>query len=305
MIEENKILNDGIILLNKNKGITSFSAINKLKKIVGCKKVGHAGTLDPMAEGLLIVMVNNATKFSNELMKKDKEYYVEMKLGYETDSYDADGKVTNIYEKDLYPNKLEIMNTLNEFLGEIEQIPPMYSAIKVNGEKLYNLARRGIEIKREARSVKINYISSVKYDEIEKKVSFYVGVSSGTYIRSLVRDVGQKLGVYATMTKLIRTKIDKFSLEKSIELDEIEKIDKFELINIEKILDYEKININKDQYNKLKNGMTVIYKIENNNSFNEKEKIKIYFENQYFVGIGIILKKDKDNLYLKREKYFL
>ena len=206
----NQFLEDGIILLNKSKGMTSFSAINKLKWLLNAKKVGHAGTLDPIAEGLLVVMLNNATKFSNNLMKKDKEYYVEMELGYETDSYDTDGVITKKYENNFSFEMKRIKEVVESFLGEIEQIPPMYSAIKINGKKLYELARKGLEIEREARKIKINYINDIKYKN--NKISFFVGVSSGTYIRSLVRDIGEKLGVYATMTKLIRTKINNYFL---------------------------------------------------------------------------------------------
>ena len=136
MRNNNIFLEDGIVLLNKSKGMSSFSAINKLKWLLNAKKIGHAGTLDPMAEGLLVVMLNNATKFSNDLMKKDKEYYVEMELGYETDSYDADGEITKKYEKDFEFEFEKIKEVVESFLGKIEQIPPMYSAIKINGKKL-------------------------------------------------------------------------------------------------------------------------------------------------------------------------
>ena len=323
----NQFLEDGIILLNKSKGMTSFSAINKLKWLLNAKKVGHAGTLDPIAEGLLVVMLNNATKFSNNLMKKDKEYYVEMELGYETDSYDTDGVITKKYENNFSFEMKRIKEVVESFLGEIEQIPPMYSAIKINGKKLYELARKGLEIDREARNVKINYINDIKYKN--NKISFFVGVSSGTYIRSLVRDIGEKLGVYATMTKLIRTKINNYFLSESINLEDvisyfendqveikceekenlyldknIKKIIKF--IKIQEIFDYEEIKIEKENYIKLKNGMTVLIdkkEISNEVEVNKKFKIMLK-ENNEFKGIINVLKVTQSKIYLKRDNYF-
>lgn len=327
MRNNNIFLEDGIVLLNKSKGMSSFSAINKLKWLLNAKKIGHAGTLDPMAEGLLVVMLNNATKFSNDLMKKDKEYYVEMELGYETDSYDADGEITKKYEKDFEFEFEKIKEVVESFLGKIEQIPPMYSAIKINGKKLYELARKGLEIEREARKVKINYINDIKYKN--KKISFFVGVSSGTYIRSLVRDIGEKLGVYATMTKLIRTKINNYFLSESINLEDIisyfennqveikceekenlyldkniKKITKF--IKIQEIFDYEEIKIEEENYIKLKNGMTVLIDkkdISNEVEVNKKFKIMLK-ENNEFKGIINVLKVTQNKIYLKRDNYF-
>ena len=327
MRNNNIFLEDGIVLLNKSKGMSSFSAINKLKWLLNAKKIGHAGTLDPMAEGLLVVMLNNATKFSNDLMKKDKEYYVEMELGYETDSYDADGEITKKYEKDFEFEFEKIKEVVESFLGEIEQIPPMYSAIKINGKKLYELARKGLEIEREARKIKINYINDIKYKN--NKISFFVGVSSGTYIRSLVRDIGEKLGVYATMTKLIRTKINNYFLSESINLEDIisyfennqveikceekenlyldkniKKITKF--IKIQEIFDYEEIKIEEENYIKLKNGMTVLIDkkdISNEVEINKKFKIMLK-ENNEFKGIINVLKVTQNKIYLKRDNYF-
>lgn len=327
MRNNNIFLEDGIVLLNKSKGMSSFSTINKLKWLLNAKKIGHAGTLDPMAEGLLVVMLNNATKFSNDLMKKDKEYYVEMELGYETDSYDADGEITKKYEKDFEFEFEKIKEVVESFLGKIEQIPPMYSAIKINGKKLYELARKGIEIEREARKVKINYINDIKYKN--NKISFFVGVSSGTYIRSLVRDIGEKLGVYATMTKLIRTKINNYFLSESINLEDIisyfennqveikceekenlyldkniKKITKF--IKIQEIFDYEEIKIEEENYIKLKNGMTVLIDkkdISNEVEINKKFKIMLK-ENNEFKGIINVLKVTQNKIYLKRDNYF-
>lgn len=330
--------NDGIVLLNKSRGISSFKAINKLKWIIGSNKVGHAGTLDPIAEGLLIVMINNATKFSDNLMKKDKEYFVELELGYETATYDTEGEITEKYEGNLNISDEKILEVINSFTGEIMQVPPMYSAIKINGEKLYELARKGIEVEREARKVKIYSIREIHVENKGKcRISFYTEVSSGTYIRSLVRDIGRKLGVYATMTRLVRTKIDRYSIDESVLLEEIEEklaegkeapkeninedisdnTEKVEEIikfkNIECIFNYEKISVSEEKYKKLKNGMTVLVgfkKFKDIHTVTENNLYCVYVKNETlgkkeFKGIVKVIRKGHDKVYLKREKYFI
>lgn len=331
---------DGIILLNKSKGVSSFGAINHLKRIVGAKKVGHTGTLDPMAEGLIMVMVNGATKFSEDLMKRDKEYYVEMELGYETDSYDLEGTITKEFSGKIEIDDKKIEEVINSFLGKIEQIPPMYSAIKIDGKKLYDLARKGIEVERKPRKVKIISIKKIKILRNEKiKISFFVEVSSGTYIRSLVRDIGEKLGVFATMTRLVRTKIDQFVIEDAVTIDELEqkflkfdknkekeleKLEKLENLGyfaeIEYVLEYLGINVSDEKYKKLKNGMTVLTshkKFENiSKKFGTKivvlagQKYKVYVrdrrtQDRVFRGVVKVARVTEDRIYLKRDKYFL
>ena len=336
-MKENSIFkNDGIVLLNKSKGISSFKAINKLKWIIKSNKVGHAGTLDPIAEGLLIVMVNNATKFSDNLMKREKEYFVELELGYETATYDTEGEITEKYEGEINISDERIFEVINSFTGEIMQIPPMYSAIKINGEKLYELARKGIEVERQARKIKIYSIREINIEQ--NKISFYAEVSSGTYIRSLVRDIGRKLGVYATMTRLVRTKIDKYSINESVSLEEIEKklnnqkeifeddsdnennVDRngeieevIKFKNIECIFNYEKITLSEEKYKKLKNGMTVLVgfkKFKDIYAVAENKLYCVYVKNEIsgkkeFKGIVKVKRKSHDKIYLKREKYFI
>ena len=300
---------DGIILLNKVKGISSFKAINQIKWNIGASKIGHAGTLDPMAEGLMVVMVNSATKFSDDLMKKDKEYYVEMELGYETDTYDTEGKKTKIYDGIIEYDEQNVRDVINSFIGIQDQIPPMYSALKVNGKKMYEMAREGIEIERKPRRVEIYSIRDITIKG--QMITFYVEVSSGTYIRSLVRDIGEKLSFWATMTKLIRTRIDKHSLENAFLFEEIEKIENKEelVIDIESLFDYEQITLSKNELLKLSNGMTTIlelskYGISNAGDLTNK-KLKVYSSNNEFVGIANILKFDESNMYIKRDKYFV
>ena len=300
---------DGIILLNKVKGISSFKAINQIKWNIGASKIGHAGTLDPMAEGLMVVMVNSATKFSDDLMKKDKEYYVEMELGYETDTYDAEGKKTKIYDGIIEYDEQNVRDVINSFVGIQDQIPPMYSALKVNGKKMYEMAREGIEIERKPRRVEIYSIRDITIKG--QMITFYVEVSSGTYIRSLVRDIGEKLSFWATMTKLIRTKIDKFSLENTFLFEEIEKLDNKEelIIDIESLFDYEHIILSKNELLKLSNGMTTILELSKHTISNAEDltnkKLKVYSSNNEFVGIANILKFDESNMYIKRDKYFV
>ena len=300
---------DGIILLNKVKGISSFKAINQIKWNIGASKIGHAGTLDPMAEGLMVVMVNSATKFSDDLMKKDKEYYVEMELGYETDTYDTEGKKTKIYDGIIEYDEQNVRDVINSFIGIQDQIPPMYSALKVNGKKMYEMAREGIEIERKPRRVEIYSIRDITIKG--QMITFYVEVSSGTYIRSLVRDIGEKLSFWATMTKLIRTKIDKFSLENTFLFEEIEKLDNKEelIIDIESLFDYEHIILSKNELLKLSNGMTTILELSKHTISNAEDltnkKLKVYSSNNEFVGIANILKFDESNMYIKRDKYFV
>ena len=300
---------DGIILLNKVKGISSFKTINQIKWNIGASKIGHAGTLDPMAEGLMVVMVNSATKFSDDLMKKDKEYYVEMELGYETDTYDAEGKKTKIYDGIIEYDEQNVRDVINSFIGIQDQIPPMYSALKVNGKKMYEMAREGIEIERKPRRVEMYSIRDITIKG--QMITFYVEVSSGTYIRSLVRDIGEELSFWATMTKLIRTRIDKHSLENAFLFEEIEKTENKEelIIDIESLFDYEHITLSKNELLKLSNGMTTIlelskYGISNAEDLTNK-KLKVYSSNNEFVGIANILKFDESNMYIKRDKYFV
>ena len=300
---------DGIILLNKVKGISSFKAINQIKWNIGASKIGHAGTLDPMAEGLMVVMVNSATKFSEDLMKKDKEYYVEMELGYETDTYDAEGKKTKIYDGIIEYDEQNVRDVINSFIGIQDQIPPMYSALKVNGKKMYEMAREGIEIERKPRRVEIYSIRDITIKG--QRITFYVEVSSGTYIRSLVRDIGEKLSFWATMTKLIRTKIDKYSLENAFLFEEIEKSENKEelIIDIESLFDYEHIILSKNELLKLSNGMTTILELSKHAISNMEDltnkKLKVYSSNNEFVGIANILKFDESNMFIKRDKYFV
>lgn len=280
-------MDNKIILINKEKGISSYKKIREIQKKYNYSKIGHAGTLDPMAEGLVIAMSNNATKLSDMLMKKDKIYQVEMCLYYQTDTLDLEGNIVYIdEEKKIYKEK-EIIDAISSFIGTSMQKPPMYSAIKLNGLKMYELARKNIEVDIPDRQVNIYYINNIKITG--DKISFETKVSSGTYIRSLVRDIGLKLGTYATMTKLVRTKIDNFKLPEDIEIIEVD-----DAINLDKIvLDYK-------QYFAIKNGMTCII---TSDLYSKDMKLNAYFDDKY-VGIIEVCDKKNNYIYIKRTKFF-
>ncbi len=280
-------MDNKIILINKEKGISSYKKIREIQKKYNYSKIGHAGTLDPMAEGLVIAMSDNATKLSDMLMKKDKIYQVEMCLYYQTDTLDLEGNVVYIdEEKKIYKEK-EIIDAISSFIGTSMQKPPMYSAIKLNGLKMYELARKNIEVDIPYRQVNIYYINNIKITG--DKVSFETKVSSGTYIRSLVRDIGLKLGTYATMTKLIRTQIDNFKLPEDVKIMEVD-----DAINLDKfILDYK-------QYFAIKNGMTCII---TSDLYSKDMKLNAYYDDKY-VGIIEVCDKKNNNIYIKRTKFF-
>lgn len=280
-------MDNKIILINKEKGISSYKKIREVQKKYNYSKIGHAGTLDPMAEGLVIAMSDNATKLSDMLMKKDKIYQVEMCLYYQTDTLDLEGNIVYIdEEKKIYKEK-EIIDAISSFIGTSMQKPPMYSAIKLNGLKMYELARKNIEVDIPDRQVNIYYINNIKI--AGDKISFETKVSSGTYIRSLVRDIGLKLGTYATMTKLVRTQIDNFKLPEDIEIMEVD-----DAINLDKfILDYK-------QYFAIKNGMTCII---TSDLYSKDMKLNAYYDDKY-VGIIEVCDKKNNNIYIKRTKFF-
>lgn len=204
---------EGILLVNKPKGLTSFSLVATLRKRLGVKKIGHAGTLDPFATGVMVMLIGrNYTRLSDQFLLKDKEYIAEAFLGASTDTYDSEGIIQS--NSDLIPTLEDIQTVLMGFQGDIEQIPPMFSAKKINGKKLYELARKGQEVVRAP--VKIHVIIqliSYQYPFLQLKVE----CSKGTYIRSLAHDIGQKLGCGAHLTNLQRTKSGSFYLEDCVD----------------------------------------------------------------------------------------
>ena len=251
---------DGVINVYKEQGYTSFDVVAKLRGILKTKKIGHTGTLDPMAEGVLPVCVGRATKLCGILTESDKYYEAEFKLGLETDTEDITGQVVNTADEKVLRSidERDVREAVMHFVGEYDQIPPMYSAIKVDGKKLYDYARKGIEIERKPRHVCIFEISGFAYHG--DSVSMTVHCSKGTYIRSLVRDIGRRLGCYATLTALKRTLVYGFEAGKSLKLDEIaERVAGGRLSEIllpidSMLKDYEAFSVPETAFKPLKNG---------------------------------------------------
>ena len=286
---------EGIIVVNKQKGITSFDVIRKLKKILKTKKIGHTGTLDPLATGVMLMCVGKATKLASDLEAKDKVYIADFDIGYATDTYDIEGK--KIAENIIEISKENLEQSIKKFIGNIKQVPPMYSAIKIDGNKLYHLARKGIEVERPERDVTIEYINLLDFKDNKAKIE--TKVSKGCYIRSLIYDIGQDLGTYATMTALQRKQVGDYSLEISYSLEQIEEMvlnNDFKFLKtIEEIFSYDKYSLQTEKELTLyKNGNTVKTK-ENL----ENKKYRIYFQDE-FIGLANI----ENNNLLKGYKYY-
>lgn len=282
---------NGILLVNKPIDFTSRDVVNKLTKILKTKKVGHTGTLDPIATGVLVVCVGNTTKLCELLTSEHKEYIATIKLGIKTDTLDTTGTI--IEKKDYNVTEEQIIEVLNSFLGDSIQTTPIYSAVKVNGKKLYEYAREGIEVELPKRNINISNIELLSYKDDE--IKFKTTVSKGTYIRALIDDICTKLNTVGTMSSLIRTKQGQFTLEQTFTLEDIEN-GKYELISIEKALpEIETITINEELYNKVKNG-SIIPKTFNNDYANLLYNNKI---------VAIYKTYDKDNTLAKPFKMFI
>jgi tRNA pseudouridine55 synthase len=212
---------EGVLLVDKPQGITSHDVVSKMRKVFRIKKVGHAGTLDPMATGLLLIMIGKATKISQYLMSNDKEYTGTVHLGIETDSQDAEGEV--VTEKPVPElTEADVLAEMKTFMGDQYQTPPMFSAKKVNGQKLYKLARQGKTIEREARVIHVSKYEMTSFDL--PHVSFVVRSSKGAYIRTLAHDLGNKLGCGGHLCELRRTVVGKFNIEDANTIEELEEM---------------------------------------------------------------------------------
>ena len=289
---------DGIILINKQKGYTSHDAVNKIKHILR-EKVGHTGTLDPNATGLLPILIGKGTKLSYYLINHDKEYIVTLELGIKTDTADSEGRIVekqDIEEKILEKSNIE--NVLKSFIGKQMQVPPMYSAIKVNGKKLYEYARNNIQIDIQSREIEIYDIKLVEINE--KDIKFIVKCSKGTYIRSLCEDIAKKLGTIGFMKELNRTKVGIFDIKDSIKIDELEENKQDGSFLIENIITIEdlfiqlygeenKITLNNKKIIHFLNGVKLTYNLQDG-------QYRVYNENGMFIGTGSVI-----NNLLKRE----
>lgn len=287
---------NGVINIYKNTGMTSFDVVAMVRRVAKMKKVGHTGTLDP-ASGVLPVCLGKATKIIDYIMENKKVYRVNLKLGMVTDTYDLEGEV--LREEDAsHITKDEILNCINSFLGTIDQVPPMYSALKQNGVRLYELARQGIEVHREARKITIYSIENIKI-ESNDNIQMDVCCSKGTYIRSLCYDIGEKLNVGATMTALERIQNGPFTKEEAINIEDLtEELLEKHIISIEKALDsFEKITVNEKFGKLLKNGV----KVFDNRMYSEEVEFnklyRVYEDNGVFLGLG---KRDEKGFKLEK-----
>lgn len=280
----------GIICVNKEKDITSFGVVAKLRGITGEKKAGHTGTLDPMATGVLPVMFGGATRFLNFLPDSDKGYRATFKLGMTTDTLDITGEMTS--QSEVAVNSTDVKNAMRDFVGVIDQIPPMFSAKSVDGVRLYDLAREGKTVEREACRVEIKELELVAFDETEHTYQIDVICSKGTYIRSLIDDIGKKLGCGAVMTELVRTKAMGFDLSDCVTLAELqERKDSGKgfddvLIDIERMFDcYKKVRVSPAQSTRFFNGGALdINRVQKN--IMTDEICAVYSDKNEFLGLG-------------------
>lgn len=246
----------GFLNIYKPKGMTSHDVVAIMRRVLHVKQIGHTGTLDPFAEGVLPVCIGKATRLI-EYLDDDKEYLAEIKFGIETDTYDLDGKVTEISNKKV--TEAEITDLLPNFRGEISQMPPIYSAIKVKGKKLYEYARAGKDVKIEPRKVFIEKLELENFDFENQLARVLVKCSKGTYIRSIAHDLGAAACCGAHLTKLIRTRAGKFVISNSIKPEELSSDEQVtaNLINPVEMLDYPKVSVDENEMEKIKNGVAI------------------------------------------------
>ena len=288
---------NGLIIFDKEKGITSHDLVYKVRKKTGIKKVGHAGTLDPMATGVLIIAIGKATKVNEYLLLKDKKYIAKIKLGILTDTFDITG---NILEKEnVSVLKKDIEEVLKRFTGKMSQTPPIYSALKVNGQKLYEYAREGKEVKIKNRNIEIFENKLIDFNG-KDEFSIEIEVSKGTYIRSVAYDIGKAVGTYGTITELRRIKSGNFDIENSIKISDFENMSldelKSNLIPMELALEnLKRIEIPKSFKQNFLNGQ--FYKLQDKC---EIENYRVYCED-LFLGIGEI-RIENGSFFLKMKK---
>lgn len=272
----------GILCLNKPQGLTSHTAVGRIRKLYDTKRVGHTGTLDAMATGVLTVLIGRAAKAAEYIVNDRKEYTATLRFGLTTDTGDIAGTVLNTFEG--LPKHEDVMKVIHSFKGEISQIPPMYSAIKINGQKLLNLARKGIEIDRESRLVNIYEIAAERINDSEYLIR--TACSKGTYIRTLCMDIGEKLNNGAVMTSLIRTRNGRFGLDNSYTLEQLGEMSMEERVRLlmpldEFFNDFPSVEL-AEFYYKLASSGTEIYQKKINTDFDDDIFVKLYHGNEFF-----------------------
>lgn len=276
---------DGIIVINKEKGCTSHDIVYKVKKMFNTK-VGHTGTLDPNATGVLPILLGKGTKISKYLIEHDKEYEVVLQLGVKTTTADEEGEI--IEEKEVLKEsleQLEIERILKSFIGKIKQMPPKYSAIKVNGKKLYEYARKGQEVEIKPREVEIYNIEITNIQKEKKQIEFKVSCSKGTYIRTLCEDIAEKMRTVGYMKELKRTKVGNFNIKQAITLEQLQEKENIKIITIEEMFkDKEEIILEDSKIILLLNGVKM--NMEKPNGI-----YRIYNKQNKFIGLGIVQNK--------------
>ena len=282
---------NGILIINKEKGCTSHDIVYKVKKIFN-EKVGHTGTLDPLAEGVLPILIGKGTLCSKYLINHDKKYVANLALGQKTETADLEGKIIeekNIPDKSLTQNKIE--KVLKSFIGKQQQMPPIYSAIKVNGKKLYEYARKGQNVEIKPREIEIYDIKLMNIDAQKKQIQFEVFCGKGTYIRSLCEDIAEKLETVGYMESLKRIQVGDFKIEESSKIQELEenkedtKYLESKIISVEEIFkNKEKIKLDDKKMQLFLNGVKITQNQEN-------DIYRIYDKNEKFIGIGIVQDK--------------
>ena len=275
----------GVLVINKHAGVTSHRIISACRKLYDTPRVGHTGTLDPMATGVLPILLGRAVKASDYVMAHDKEYVAEMRLGLTTDTEDVTGDV--LMESDVLPTEDAVMTACASFVGKIEQIPPMYSAIKVGGRKLVDIAREGGEVERKPREVEIYSIECER--EADDLYKLRVNCSKGTYIRTLCADIGKKLGCGAAMASLVRTRTGKFTLDDCVTVEDLDNMTFEERLTLPKpveslFTDLDEITV-PDFYAKLVRGGTPLFQKKLKRSFPDGTLVRIRNRDQ-FIALG-------------------
>ena len=273
---------NGVLIVNKPEGITSQGTVSKIKKILNVNKCGHAGTLDPLATGVIPILIGSSTKISKYLIEHDKTYNAIIKLGNQTSTGDREGEIIKTAEvPELNENK--IIEVLNSFLGKQIQTPPIYSAIKVDGKKLYEYARENKVIEIPKREIEIYQIKLIKFDKPKNTITFEVDCSKGTYIRTLCEDIAIRLGTVGYMESLLRTRVDKFLLDESYTLDDIEK-GNFKLIGMKEIFkEYSNIQLNSRKLELFLNGVNLSFELE--------DGLYNIYNGENYIGLGTVKNK--------------
>lgn len=293
---------DGIVNFYKPEGMTSHDAVNFFRKLLNIRRIGHTGTLDPNAKGVLPICIGKATRISEYILEADKEYIGVLVLGCETDTQDSDGSILNYSDKIV--ERDSIIESFQKFKGNIEQVPPMYSALKHKGKRLYELAREGKVVQREPRGVNIYDLKIIDIYE-NRKIEFYVRCSRGTYIRTLCHDIGMDLGTYGYMSSLIRVGVGDFKIQDSLKMEYLKQLNQEEMDNIILPIDralkaMDKIILLDNLYNQIKNGVMV--PVSDESFIGTNGNLRVYC-NSEFIGIGHIVHRGKSR-FLKMDKVF-